>query len=358
MNRLWDPFLGDLTRAVRPRLLVEIGSEHGLLTAKLLDYSTIGDAVVHAVDPAPQFDVGEWSNRYGRHFEFHQVRSLEVLDEIHGVDMAFIDGDHNWFTVYHELRKLEGTALTDGRVPPVVVLHDAGWPYGRRDMYYDPETIPEPDRQPHRKRGLLPGETDFAENGLNAGFNNAVSEGSRRNGVRTAIEDFIAESDAEWHVVYIPGFHGVAIIATNERISGNADVRDVLDSFQTLEFMTRRAEELELDRIRSDITVSQRAEELSAHVALLDSVRSELLKTGGALAAERRLTGVLQERAAGDEAVIARLESELAGVVASGGWRLYQRLRQVIYAALGGRDSLPGTLLARAVRWVGRLTIG
>jgi hypothetical protein len=225
-------------------------------------------------------------------------------------------------------------------------------------MYYDPETIPEPDRQPHRKRGLVPGERDLAENGLNAGFNNAVSEGSSRNGVRTAIEDFIAGSDGEWHVVYVPGFHGVAIITPKERISGNADVRDVLSSFQTLEFMTRRAEELELERIRSEITVAQRAEELAEHVSMLESVRSELLETGDALAAERRLTGILQERAAGDEAVIARLESELAGVATSTGWRLYQRLRRVVYAALGGRDSLPGTVLARAVRWVGRRTIG
>ncbi len=40
---------------------------------------------------------------------------------------------------------------------PVLILHDVGWPYGRRDLYYTPETIPEEFRQPYEQAGMLPG---------------------------------------------------------------------------------------------------------------------------------------------------------------------------------------------------------
>ena len=34
------------------------------------------------------------------------------------------------------------------------MLHDIGWPYGRRDLYYDPETIPDSYTRPYEKKGV------------------------------------------------------------------------------------------------------------------------------------------------------------------------------------------------------------
>ena len=34
---------------------------------------------------------------------------------------------------------------------PLLVLHDVGWPYGRRDLYYDPDDIPASTASPWRK---------------------------------------------------------------------------------------------------------------------------------------------------------------------------------------------------------------
>ena len=59
------------------------------------------------------------------------------------MDAALIDGDHNWYTVYNELKLLAATAREADAALPVLVLHDVGWPYGRRDLYYAPEQIPE-----------------------------------------------------------------------------------------------------------------------------------------------------------------------------------------------------------------------
>ena len=72
------------------------------------------------------------------------------------MDAALIDGDHNWYTVYNELRLLREVARDAGAPLPVMILHDVGWPYGRRDLYYAPETIPEEFRQPYAQAGMRP----------------------------------------------------------------------------------------------------------------------------------------------------------------------------------------------------------
>ena len=142
--------------------------------------------------------------------------------------LVFIDGDHNWFTVYHELKLLEETnAEHEGR-PPLVAMHDIDWPYGRRDMYYDPTAIPEQFRQPYRRAGMSPGDTGLVDEGVNGEFYNAVREGSARNGVRTALEDFIAESETEWSQTFIPGFHGLALAIPLERLRENQALEAVV----------------------------------------------------------------------------------------------------------------------------------
>jgi hypothetical protein len=36
-------------------------------------------------------------------------------------------------------------------------MHDVLWPYGRRDLYYVPERVPEEFRQPYEMKGIRPG---------------------------------------------------------------------------------------------------------------------------------------------------------------------------------------------------------
>ena len=113
------------------------------------------------------------------------------------MDAALIDGDHNWYTVYNELKLLAATAREAGAPLPVLLLHDVGWPYGRRDLYYAPERIPEEFRQPYARRGHASRASASCadDGGLNPTMCNAVEEGGPRNGVMTALDDFIAEHD-------------------------------------------------------------------------------------------------------------------------------------------------------------------
>ena len=80
------------------------------------------------------------------------------------MDAALIDGDHNWYTVYNELRLLaRGAPGPPARRCRVLILHDVGWPYGRRDLYYDARArSPTEFRQPYAPGGMQPGPDEAA----------------------------------------------------------------------------------------------------------------------------------------------------------------------------------------------------
>ena len=369
MNRFWDSILRQLIASARPSRIVEVGVAGGLLTEKLLEYCATSGAVLHAIDPRPQVDVDEWQQRHGDRLVFHRAPSLDVLGEIHDVDVVLIDGDHNWFTVYHELMMIEETARNDDRLPPVIVLHDVEWPYGRRDMYYDPDTIPDAHRQPYRRLGLVPGTAQPVEGGINWDLANAIAEHSPNNGVRTAVEDFIAASQLKWRAAYVPGFHGLGIVAVKELIDGNEELGLTIESLGTAAFLEKWARELELARVHLEIeTNATLVNALEARERELKSGLEERLAETDQLRAlvidaETRLAGIpdLQARIADLEAELsdARQDAErarkeageldqrltqgqqvLADVFNSPSWRVTQPLRTAKHSASRVRDVL------------------
>ena len=180
---------------LQPKILVEIGSSHGENTKNLLEFCQQTDAKLHVIDPLPKYSVSSWQERYGDHLIFHSTLSLNALPLIDHFDVVLIDGDHNWYTVFNELKLIERQCAQSSRPFPLVMLHDIAWPYGRRDLYYDPQTIPDAYRQPYESKGLKLETTGLLENeGLNQGLFNASHEGGAHNGVLTAVEDFVDQT--------------------------------------------------------------------------------------------------------------------------------------------------------------------
>src|SRR5690606_11462153 len=113
-----------------------------------------------------------------------------------------------------ELSLLARTAREAGRPLPVLIMHDVCWPYGRRDLYYAPERIPDEFRQPHDQRGVVRGKRELvSRGGVNPTMHNAVSEGGPRNGVMTALDDFLSEYGQPVRRVLLPIYFGLAIVA-------------------------------------------------------------------------------------------------------------------------------------------------
>ena len=162
MYPFWDVAVWPLIQAARARRIVEIGALRGETTALMLE--TLGDdSELHVIDPAPEFDPSEHERRFPGRYIFHRELSRNVLDTLPAVDVALVDGDHNWYTVDLELRMLADAARKEDAPLPVLVLHDVLWPYGRRDLYYDPTNIPDEFRQPYKQQGMRPGESNLLD---------------------------------------------------------------------------------------------------------------------------------------------------------------------------------------------------
>jgi hypothetical protein len=141
---------------------------------------------------------------------------LSVLPKLDSYDAVLIDGDHNWYTVFHELKLIEAYAQQNRGKLPIIFLHDTDWPYGRRDMYYFPETIPEKFRHPFLKKGMRKGISELVEGGSNSDLNNAMSEYGERNGVLTAVEDFLNQTKLPYHFFNLTSYNGLGIIIPRE----------------------------------------------------------------------------------------------------------------------------------------------
>jgi len=236
-------------RAVAPSSVVEIGALRGDTTMSLLQ-SLGASTRLHVIDPVPQFDPAEHEQRFRGQYVFHRDTSLRVLPALEPVDVALIDGDHNWFTVYRELQVLEAQAEASGGEPPLMVVHDIDWPYGRRDGYYDPGAIPPEYRQPYRKAGIVRHRSELADNGgVNRNLDNAIAEGTPRNGVRTAVEDFLATSEHPYEFRSVAGFHGLGILVSHQRLEESGELQGLLEELASPAWLNAHCERLEEARL-------------------------------------------------------------------------------------------------------------
>jgi hypothetical protein len=256
MRWFFESFIVHLLRALRPRVVVEVGAERGDVTRPLLEWAGENDAIVHVIEPKPRFDVDELTARHPGTLRLHLSPSLRILPRIKRPDLVLIDGDHNWHTVFGELRQLERRAERDKCPPPVVLLHDVEWPYARRDLYYEPAAIPARRRRPYKKAGLTPGSRGVVTPGLNSMLNNAVEEGGPQNGVLTAVEDFLDESRRKWLFTVVPGLHGLGILVPRSRLRRRS-LRDVVEWAGSSDFLRVQCHAVEASRIDALIRVAE-----------------------------------------------------------------------------------------------------
>ena len=252
MYPFWDPVVAPLVALSRANRIVEIGALRGETTAKML--GDLGpEAELHVIDPLPQFDPAEHEAMFPGRYVFHRDLSLNVLPDAGPFDVAIIDGDHNWYTVYHELQHLRRAARAADAPLPLLILHDVAWPYGRRDLYYEPSQIPEEFRQPYDRRGMTPGRTTLlGGGGMNITLANALEEGGERNGVRTALDDFVAEHDRPVRQVILPIYYGLAIAAEDAYLDAHPEVAEFLDDLESprgTEEMLELSERIRLDEV-------------------------------------------------------------------------------------------------------------
>ena len=191
------------------RSVVEVGAYAGDFTRVLVAWAQESGARVTAVDPSPEPDLVALDRAHPG-LELDRRTSLEALRESPLPDAFVIDGDHNYYTVREELRLIGDRAA--GRELPLLLFHDVCWPHGRRDDYFDIDAIPPEARHPQAgpEGRLYPGDAGLRRDGL-VYPRSAAHEGGPRNGVLTAIEDFVAERD-RIRLVVVPIFFGLGVV--------------------------------------------------------------------------------------------------------------------------------------------------
>lgn len=216
MQRFWEIAIAPILPIVQPKHIIEIGSDTGLNTIKILNYCVANDCHFTAIDPFPQFDADSLEKQSNGKFTMARELSLQALPKIKACDIALIDGDHNWYTVFNELKSIAEKNKAENHPFPICFFHDIGWPYGRRDMYYNPSNVPAEFVQPHAQMGIVPLQSELSPTSrFNAGFANALHEGGEKNGVLTAIEDFVQQSDLDLIFYPFNGLNGFGILMEN-----------------------------------------------------------------------------------------------------------------------------------------------
>ena len=265
--------------AVPARSVVEIGAYAGDLTGLLLQWAARSKARIVAVDPFPQEELAQLARDHSE-LELIAETSLEALPHIALPDAVVIDGDHNYWTVSEELRLI--VERSSGGELPLLLFHDVSWPHARRDDYYDPDLIPSEHRQPIVEGGgLFPGVPGLRAGGLPYRWP-AAREGGPRNGVLTAVEDFVGAAE-DLELAVVPAFFGLGVVWRRDAPWGEA-VAEIVSAWDRNPLLER----LETNRV--------------AHLATSHSQTVEL--------------GKAKERLARQEAVIRRLLESSAFSVA------------------------------------------
>jgi len=196
------------------RSVIEVGAYAGDLTRLLLLWAEGTGARVVAIDPSPQPEL-EQLERERSELSLVRETSLEAFEHMEQADAIVLDGDHNYYTVSEELRLIETRSGEGESGLPLLLLHDVCWPHGRRDDYFDPEQILAQHRQPVApEAGLYPGIEGTRYGGLPYHWA-AAREGGPRNGVLTAIEDFV-RSRERLRLLIVPAFFGLGVLFSRD----------------------------------------------------------------------------------------------------------------------------------------------
>ena len=208
----WSDVVRPLLCELKGRNLLEIGAFKGDHTRLLLEYCDTFDANLIVIEPSVTPSLQEVVSSSTRVRLFAE-KSHEALPRVDApVEAVLLEGDLNYYTVRGDLVGIEELSIRQNVTFPIVFFANASWPYARRDMYYDPEGLPATGMHDCASMGMTPWSSELEEGMINYPFANARHENGPKNGVLTAVEDFINESQLPLRLFRLPINHGLGII--------------------------------------------------------------------------------------------------------------------------------------------------
>lgn len=266
MQHYWQALIEPLLHVLQPSQVLEVGAGRGELSRLLLDASATAAPRLLVSDARPMFDHEQWQRGNESRFAFSPVSMLPAIEACDGrADVVFLKGEPNWYAVLNALRLLERQARPRRGHFPVVLISDTAWPYGRRDAYPDPERVPASHRQPHATQGVRPECRQLvAQGGLHPQRAHALTEHSLRNGVASAVEDFLAETPLRLMRFDWAAFGGLTLLAPATLVKDKPALAALLREFETTPRVTQWMASIESSRTLAEVAASERSHELQA----------------------------------------------------------------------------------------------
>lgn len=253
----FSPLLLRAFEVAEIRSIVEVGSESGGFTAQLLEWLSARKGHLTTIDPMPDDRVHSFAEKWPGCHTLLLGRTPAALQGLPAADAYLLDGDHNYWTVREELKEIQATATSS---PPLVILHDVGWPCGRRDCYYSPQSLPANAVHPHTyDRGVVPDNAATVAGGFRGegSFAWALHEGGPRNGVLTAVEDFMA-AHAGYDLILVPAVFGLGILIPTNHPHRDA-IRAIFEPYDRNPLLER----LENNRLRNYLRVIELQDQIA-----------------------------------------------------------------------------------------------
>lgn len=253
----FEPIIFECLNIAQAKKVVEIGCEAGHFTARLIEWIERIGGMLYCIEPQPSEAVLNQCKR-SAHTQLIIDNSLAVLPQLEPCNCYLIDGDHNYYTVSHELESI-CQQFQHLENKPLIFLHDVGWPCADRDVYYFPEQIPIEARHAFTYEH---GVTLNSQELINGGFRGegafawAIQQGGQHNGVMAAVQDFLERNDS-FYFVKIPCVFGLGIL-----YESNSFYSEELQKFLQFYDKNTLLEKLEQNRLNLYLKVLELQDQL------------------------------------------------------------------------------------------------
>ena len=194
---------------------------------------------------------------------------LDSLQKLENYDAIFIDDDSNWYTIFNELNIISKT----NKEFPLVFICNNNFPNKRRDSYSNPDIIPDNFRQKYSEE--LPIYYNNKKIIINDGFFHACEENTPKNGVLTAIEDFLNENS------------NVGIIKINS-------IKEICILYPKLQVNDKRISIINKE-IRNEIIDVDVSDKIIENQILLSYINKYQLSNNNSINKETEISSIIEE---------------------------------------------------------------
>lgn len=193
--------------------VVVIGLSNVNIIEEVISFCIENDSLLYAIDS--EIDIEDFFviNNKNKHsyenIKYFKDNAFNVLPNLRNIDAIFINDDPNWYTVYSELNLIKKTNSNF----PLVFICNNKYPHKRRDSYSNLDNIPNEYKNECCNKLIIEyvddNEMKYTE--IEDGFCHAIHNNTPKNGVLTAIEDFLNEN-LSLKILDINSLEGLSLI--------------------------------------------------------------------------------------------------------------------------------------------------